>query len=78
MEIKKPQKSRKQKITFEEHERIVRILHEEILRKDKIIDQLKLENQMLLKTALKRSEVLNDLQKNALNKLEKGFSNRKP
>lgn len=71
--------NKKDNISRFEHERIIKILHDEILRKDKTIDQLKLENQMLIKTALKRSEILNDLQTKMMNQVdEKKSTNRKP
>ena len=73
------QKPKKQKSTMKisEHEKIVKILHEELLRKDKIIDELKLENQILIKTALKRSEALDDMQKKLFSTLDKLPPNRK-
>ena len=70
MEVKQKIKKQKNTIRLSEHERIVKILHEEILRKDKQIEALKLENQMIMKTALKRSEILNDLQKKSIEQIQ--------
>lgn len=48
------------KINLSEHERVKKILHEEILRKDKEIEKLKEENKILLKTSIKRSQDLEE------------------
>ena len=48
-------------ISKSEHERIISALHEEILRKDKLINKLKEENNILIKTALKRAEKIADM-----------------
>ena len=54
-------------ISLEEHEKIKNALHEEILRKDSIIEKLKVENELLLKTALKRADALSEIQSKSLN-----------
>ena len=57
-------KKKEETMPISEHERIKKTLHEEILRKDKLIEKLKKENEMLLKTALKRADALEEAQKN--------------
>jgi hypothetical protein len=42
-------------IPLNKHRKIVKHLHEELLRKDSIIEGLKKEKDLLLKTALKQS-----------------------
>lgn len=46
-------------ILLKDHEREVNYLHEEILRRDKLIEKLKAENDILIKTSLKRAEKQN-------------------
>ena len=53
---------KKKNISFKEHEKQIKILHEEILRRDKIIDGLKEDNKLLIKTSLKRANALKDIQ----------------
>ncbi len=60
MPIKSVVMEEEKTISIEEHEKVKKILSEEILRRDKIIGGLKRENDILIKTALKRSEELND------------------
>lgn len=52
---------KKQTILVSDHESVKKTLYDEILRKDKIIDKLKKENELLLKTALKRSNELEEI-----------------
>jgi hypothetical protein len=59
MEEKEKKKSEEPKIEgIEEmdYEQMKKILYDEILRRDKVIDTLKKENHLLLKTALKNAE----------------------
>lgn len=50
-------------VSVEEYETMKKALSDEILRRDKMIDKLKEENNLLIKTSLKRSEALEDMQK---------------
>lgn len=54
--------SNEKTISLSKYEEIVKTLYEEILRKDKKIEELKLENIILLKTALKRAQALDQIQ----------------
>lgn len=58
-------------IPKKEHDRIVEILHKEILRKDKIIEKLKDENKILLKTSVKRATDYTELTNKTKKILEK-------
>lgn len=61
--------------TEEEVKRIEDILHEEIRRKDKVIDELRKNNEMLLKTALKKVDT--ELEKNELKRSVKDADAKK-
>ena len=61
----------KETISKKEHERIIEILHKEILRKDKIIERLKDEAKILLKTSVKRATEYTELTSKTKEFLEK-------
>ena len=65
-----PEKKKKSTISLKEHEKVKKYLHEEILKRDKIIDGLKEENKILIRTSLKRAEELKDLQDKVERKLK--------
>lgn len=48
---------------LDDKELVIKALSEEISRRDRIIDELKKENTLLLKVSLKRSESLEELKK---------------
>ena len=52
---------KKETIPLSEHEKIKKYLQEEILRKDGIIEKLKQENNLLIRTALKRADALGEM-----------------
>jgi hypothetical protein len=60
-----------EKVLLSEHERIKKHFYDEILRNDKLIERLRHENDILLKTALKRAEALGDMQKKITGSFEK-------
>lgn len=56
-------------ISKEEHEKVVETLHEEILKRDKIIDKLKEDNKLLIKTSLKRADAFANIQEKVHRKI---------
>ncbi len=60
----------KKTVSVKEHERIVKTLQDEIERKDKIIEKLKEENFIVLRTAIKQAEKHDELLKRVKKKLE--------
>ncbi|MFH0874381.1 MAG: hypothetical protein V1859_00435 [archaeon] len=54
---------------IEDYKRVVEILHSEILRRDKIIDTLREENTIIMKTAFKAEENAKNLEA-AISKLK--------
>ena len=50
---KKQHKKKAKTVALDEHERLKKIYAEELARKDEIIDKLREENKLLMKSALK-------------------------
>lgn len=61
--------SEEKTISIEEHEKVIKLLHEEILRRDEIIDKLRADNKILIKTSLKRVNDMKDLEEKTKRKL---------